>query len=103
MAPEIQERAIVALNRYGHTLGTLGLEGPDGETRKGQNPLKTLVFLVVEPRGIDSLTSAMPGERMSISGPINAAACTGKCAENGHRTRWSDPISQPSNGFNCTQ
>lgn len=44
MAPEIQERAIVALNRYGHTLGTLGLEGPDGETRKGQNPLKTLVF-----------------------------------------------------------
>ncbi len=60
LAPEFQERAIVALNRYGHNLGTLGLECSEGKTRKGQNPLVSQGVLMVEPRGIEPLTSTMP-------------------------------------------
>ena len=58
--PEFQERAIVALNRYGHDLGTLSLESLDEETRKGQNPLGSQGVLMVEPRGIEPRTSTMP-------------------------------------------
>ncbi|MBL4691599.1 MAG: tyrosine-type recombinase/integrase [Rhodospirillales bacterium] len=60
LAPEFQERAIVALNRYGHDLGTLGLDGPDGETQKQQNPKVSLGVMMVEPDGIEPTTSTMP-------------------------------------------
>jgi len=61
LAPEFQERAIVALNSYGHDLGTLGLESPkEDETLDGQNPKVSLGVLMVEPRGIEPLTSTLP-------------------------------------------
>jgi len=60
LAPEFQERAIVALNRYGHDLGTLGSEDTEEETQKGQNPLVSQGVLMVEPDGIEPTTSTMP-------------------------------------------
>ena len=60
LAPEFQERALVALNRYGHDLGTLGLQDLGEETPKTQKPPVSRGFLMVEPRGIEPLTSTMP-------------------------------------------
>jgi len=60
LAPEFQERAIVALNCYGHNLGTLSLKGTDEEVRKEQNPLVFQGVLMVEPDGIEPTTSTMP-------------------------------------------
>ncbi len=61
LAPEFQERAIVALNSYGHDLGTLGLESPkEDETPNGQNPKVSLGVLMVEPIGIEPTTSTLP-------------------------------------------
>ena len=60
LAPEFQERAIVALNRYGHDLGSLGLEGTDEDARKGRNPLGFQGVSMVEPWGIEPQTSTMP-------------------------------------------
>jgi hypothetical protein len=60
LAPEFQERAIVALNHYGHDFVTLGLEGPKGEVQKSQNPLVSQGVGMVEPDGIEPTTSTMP-------------------------------------------
>ena len=64
LAPEFQERAIVALNSYGHDLGTLGIESPkEDETHNGQNPKVSLGVLpknLVEPIGIEPTTSTLP-------------------------------------------
>ena len=60
LSPEFQERAIVALNRYGHTLDTVGLDGADGKIRIRQNPLVSLGVKMVEPDGIEPTTSTMP-------------------------------------------
>ena len=59
LAPEFQERAIVALNRYGHNLGTLALEGSDEETRKRRNPQVSLGVSMVGAAGIEPATPTM--------------------------------------------
>ena len=59
LAPEYQNRAVVALNRYGHDWGTAGLK-PSGEfSQKKQNPLASQGVAMVEPRGIEPLTSTL--------------------------------------------
>ena len=60
LAPEFQERAIVALNRYGHNLGTVGLDDLEEDVQTKQNPLEFQRVRLVEPRGIEPLTSTMP-------------------------------------------
>ncbi len=60
LAPEFQERAIIALNRYGHDLGTLGFEGMNEKTQKERNPLVSQGVSMVEPWGIEPQTSTMP-------------------------------------------
>ncbi len=59
LAPEYQERAIIALNRYGHNLDTLGSDETQSEIPKEQNPLDFQGVLMVEPRGIEPLTSSL--------------------------------------------
>jgi len=59
LAPEYQERAIAALNRYGHNLGTLGIEVPEGENPENQNPLIPQGVVMVEPIGIEPTTSSL--------------------------------------------
>jgi len=63
IAPEYQERAIVALNTYGHNLGTLGLENSEIDNPETQKPLVSQGFLMVEPNGIEPMTSTLPALR----------------------------------------
>ena len=60
LAPEYQERAIIALNRYGgRNLGTLGLSAPSLDIPEDLNPLGSQRVAMVEPRGIEPLTSTL--------------------------------------------
>ena len=60
LGPEFQERAIVALNRYGHNLGTVDLQSLNDETPKRHNPLVSQGVMMVEPIGIEPTTSTLP-------------------------------------------
>jgi integrase len=57
LAPEYQERAIIALNRYGHNLGTLGLDGPETGIPNKRNPLDSQGVKMVGTAGIEPATS----------------------------------------------
>ena len=60
LSPEFQQRAVVALNRYGHNLGTGGLKPQKPKITVKKNPLIYQGVRMVEPRGIEPLTSTMP-------------------------------------------
>ena len=60
LAPEFQERAIGALNGYWHVLGTVDGESEFPEISANENPLISQGVGMVEPRGIEPLTSTMP-------------------------------------------
>jgi integrase len=67
LAPEFQERAICALNAYGHDLGTVANVG--GEMKAGpkrRNHQVSLGVSMVEPDGIEPTTSKMPLLQRSI-------------------------------------
>jgi len=60
LAPDFQERAIGALNAYGHDLGTITENPtPAPPPKKWKNPKVSLGVLMVEPRGIEPLTSTL--------------------------------------------
>lgn len=63
LAPEYQEWAIVALNSYGHNLGTLGLGGAENGIPETQKPPEIRGFLMVEPDGLEPTTSTLPALR----------------------------------------
>jgi len=61
LAPDYQNRAIEALNSLSHNFGTVS-QGvcEEVESQKEQNPLVSQGVLMVEPSGIEPLTSTMP-------------------------------------------
>jgi len=65
LAPDYQNRAIEALNNFGHSFGTVGQDEREEDTaHNGQNPLVSQGVLMVEPDGIEPTTSTMPFPRI---------------------------------------
>jgi len=61
LAPDYQNRAIEALNSLSHNFGTVGQNACEDDTpQTRQNPLVSQGVLMVEPSGIEPLTSTMP-------------------------------------------
>ena len=70
LAPDYQNRAIEALddlqNTPRHNIGTMGQYAcEDDEPQTAQNPLVSQEVLMVEPSGIEPLTSTMPFHRIA--------------------------------------
>ena len=66
LGPDYQNRAIDALNEYGHSFGTEGQnESEEDGVLNGQNPKVSLGVLMVEPNGIEPMTSTMPFHRIA--------------------------------------
>jgi integrase len=57
LAPEYQERAIVALNRYGHDFVTLGLEASEVESPRTEKLVDSQEVKMVGTAGIEPATS----------------------------------------------
>ena len=64
LAPDYQRRAIEALNGFGHDLGTVLIGLPQKQNlRNRQNPSVSAGVGMVEPRGIEPLTSTLRTSR----------------------------------------
>ena len=61
LAPDYQNRAIEALNDFGHNIGTVDHDVAGGkQAQNGQNPSVSAEVLMVEPIRIELTTSTMP-------------------------------------------